>query len=447
MKIDLKLIVILFLNLFLSATYSMPFSIFPVISLSRDVSLGMIGFIFSLFPLGSIIISLIFAKMMKVWGRVRLLIITSILLGISTFIFGIIIRIEDNTTFVVVACISRVIQGMACGGFCTVAYAIIALLYRDSILEKETYMVLFFTVGVAVGPVIGGVLYEHVNYEFPNYLFAGISFLTIPAVFLIPQTADGSKETEKKPVKISNFMKNSRFVFTVGLIVVNFSGFTFIYAAIVKHMETFNCGPTTAGLFIAEIIMSYFGSMVLLNFLPKSIDRRVWLFVGCCLEFLSFFLAGPEPYLLFPKSLVFVGIGLFLVGFGGGLSILPILPELIDVGTYHVKEDEEAVGDMASAFNNMGFQVGEFFGPILGSQFTSVVGFEHGCSLYSIVILLYTITYLIFGKGFEAFGHKRRASRANTGLQLTPSQNDKYTKLISDTQDLNDKYTKLANDL
>jgi len=431
MAIDWKLIIILVLNLFLSATYSMPFSIFPVIALSRDISLGVIGLIFSLFPLGSIIISLIFAKMMKVWGRVKLLIITSVLLGLSTMIFGLIIHIENNTTFIIVACVSRVIQGMACGGFCTVAYAIIALLYRESILEKETYMVLFFTVGVAIGPVIGGVLYEHINYEFPNYLFAAISFLTIPSVFLIPQDADGIKGEEKKPVKISNFMKNSRFVFTVGLIVVNFSGFTFIYAAIVKHMETFDCGPTTAGLFIAEIIMSYFASMVLLNFLPKKIDRRVWLFLGCILEFISFFLAGPEPYLLFPKSLIFVGIGLFLVGFGGGLSILPILPELIDVGTFNIKEDSEAVGDMASAFNNMGFQVGEFFGPILGSQLTSAVGFEHGCSLYSLVILIYAFTYLAFGKGYEAFGRKRRASKANTGLQLAATDIAKYDKLLN----------------
>lgn len=419
MAIDWKLIVILILNLFLSATYSMPFSIFPAVSLQRDISLGMVGFIFSLFPLGSIVISLIFAKMMKIWGRVKLLIITSVLLGISTFIFGLIIHIEDNTTFIVIACISRVIQGMACGGFCTVAYAIIALLYRDTILEKETYMVLFFTIGVAVGPVIGGVLYESVNYEFPNYVFAVISFLTIPSVFLIPRDADGAQDTEKKATSLSSFLKNSRFSFTVGLIIVNFSGFTFIYAAILKHMESFECGPTTAGLFIAEVIISYFASMVVLNFLPKSIDRRVWLVLGCFLEFISFFLAGPEPYLLLPKSLYVVGIGLFLCGFGGGLSILPILPELIDIGSIHIKADDEAVGDIASAFNNMGFQLGEFFGPILGSQFTSVVGFPHGSSIYSLIILLYTLFYVIFGKGFEAFvTRKRRRSSGNLAYQL-----------------------------
>ena len=429
MQIDYKLIVILFLNLFLSATYSMPFSIFPVIALSRGISLGMIGFIFSLFPLGSIIISLIFAKMMKVWGRVKLLIITSVLLGISTFIFGLLVHIEDNTTFIIIACLSRIIQGMACGGFCTVAYAIVALIYRDSILEKETYMVLFFTVGVAVGPVIGGLLFEAVNYEFPNYVFGSISFLTIPAVFLIPAEADGTKDENKTPTKITIFLKNSKFIFTVGIIVVNFSGFTFIYAAIVRHMESFGCGPVTAGLFIAEITLSYFASMVLLNFLPKRIDRRIWLILGCFLEFISFFLAGPEPYLLFPKSLVFVGIGLFLCGFGGGLSILPILPELIDVGTI-ITTDSEAVGDMASAFNNMGFQIGEFFGPILGSQFTSYVGFEHGSSLYSIIILLYTIFYLIFGGGHQAFGKERRASTGNLGIQMKNLNKEKYEKLL-----------------
>ena len=429
--IDCKLIVILFLNLFLSATYSMPFSIFPVIALKRDISLGMIGFIFSLFPLGSIIISLIFAKMMKVWGRKKLLIITSVLLGISTFIFGALVHIEDNTTFIVISCVSRVIQGMACGGFCTVAYAIIALLYRDTILEKETYMVLFFTVGVAVGPIIGGLLFEAINYEFPNYLFGIISFLTIPSVLLIPDEANGLQTDDKKSANITIFLKNSRFLFTIGLIVVNFSGFTFIYAAIVTHMKSFDCGPTTAGLFIGEITMTYFVSMVVLNFLPKSIDRRIWLMLGCLLEFFSFFLAGPEPYLLFPKSLVFVAIGLFFCGFGGGLSILPILPELIDVGTQYVTNDHEAVGDMASAFNNMGFQIGEFFGPILGSQFTSYIGFEHGASLYSIIILIYSLIYLIFGKGSEAFGAKRRASKGNLGYQLSDVKAEKYQTLLN----------------
>jgi MFS family permease len=431
---NLHFLVIITLNFFLSATYSMPFSIFPLVATNKGVSHSLIGLIFSVFPLGSIIPSLIFAKMMKIWGRIKLLLISCFLLGVSTTLFGILERFESSTAFIAVAIVSRIIQGMACGGFCTVAYAIIALLYRDSLVKKQTFMVLSFTVGVGLGPIIGGGLYELFNYEVANYFFSGIAFVSLPTLFLLPASADGNMEEGESSTKISNFLLNRRYAATIGLIIINFSGFTFIYVSLEEHLKEFGSGPVITGFFIAELTMSYFLSMILLNFLPRKIDRRTWIILGTAIEFLSFFLVGPNPFFISksnPLLYYFIGLGIFLCGFGGGLSILPILPELIDIGRIHISLDEESVGDVASACNNIGFQVGEFLGPILGGVFGEWIGFGHGASLFGVFILAYGIIYVGGGGGWEAFGSKRRASSANVIMQLKDTEMEHCKRLLN----------------
>ena len=434
MPSNIHFCVILVLNFFLSATYSMPFSIFPLIASNKGVSHSLIGLIFSVFPLGSIIPSLIFAKMMKVWGRIKLLFISCLLLGISTILFGLLDRIDSTSVFLALAITSRIVQGMACGGFCTVAYAIIALLYRDSLIKKQTFMVLSFTVGVGLGPIIGGGLYEVFNYEVANYVFAAVAFSSLPTLLLLPSAADGQVEEGESSTKISNFILNRRYAATIALIVINFSGFTFIYVSLEEHLKEFGSGPVITGFFIAELTMSYFLSMILLNFLPKKVDRRIWLILGTMIEFLSFFLVGPDPFLISKESPVlyyFIGLGIFLCGFGGGLSILPILPELIDIGRIHISLDDEAVGDVASACNNIGFQIGEFLGPILGGVFGEWIGFGHGASLFGGIVLGYAAVYMMAGGGWEAFGRKRRASSANVIMQMKEVELEHGRRLLN----------------
>ena len=185
------------------------------------------------------------------------------------------------------------------------------------------------------------------------------------------------------------------------------------------------------GIFIAELTMIYFKSMIVLNYLPKRVDRRTWLILGTAIEFISFFLVGPEPYLGLSgdlMSFIMIGIGICLCGFGGGLSILPILPELLDIGTYHITDDKEAIGDVASASNNIGFQIGEFLGPLLGGFLGGLVGFGHGASIFSGIILIYLAVYFIFGRAYEAFSSKRRASSANIIFQLKNTEMSQYKK-------------------
>ena len=295
-------------------------------------------------------------------------------------------------------------------------------------------MVLSFTVGVGLGPIIGGGLYEIFNYEVANFVFASVAFLSLPSLLLLPSAADGQMEEGESSPKISNFLLNRRYAATIGLIVINFSGFTFIYVSLEEHLKEFGSGPIITGFFIAELTMSYFLSMILLNFLPRKIDRRIWLVLGTMIEFLSFFLVGPNPFLISKESAFlyyFIGLGIFLCGVGGGLSILPILPELIDIGRIHISLDDEAVGDVASACNNIGFQIGEFLGPILGGVFGDWIGFGHGASLFGGLILGYGVVYVAGGGGWEAFGKKRRASSANVIMQMKETEMEHGRRLLN----------------
>lgn len=92
--------------------------------------------------------------------------------------------------------------------------------------------------------------------------------------------------------------------------------------------------------------------MLIISRFPKHIDRKVWLILGMLILFFSFIFLGPEKYSYLPNSIYIVCFGLFLLGVGTSITMVPCIPELIAIGKtiYTEHQDYDQVGDMASGF-------------------------------------------------------------------------------------------------
>ena len=90
--------------------------------------------------------------------------------------------------------------------------------------------------------------------------------------------------------------------------------------------------------------------------------------MGYALISTGLFFVGPSKVLGLYNSPAYIILGLALLGFGGGMVIIPIMPELIDSieERYTIHNENELHNQISGLF--IAFQgIGETLGPILGS--------------------------------------------------------------------------------
>jgi hypothetical protein len=69
--------------------------------------------------------------------------------------------------------------------------------------------------------------------------------------------------------------------------------------------------------------------MIVIAKLPKDIDRHVYLHIGGLFLIVSYLVIGPEELLCLPKSVYTAAIGIFLLGVGCSIVMVPSIPTLI----------------------------------------------------------------------------------------------------------------------
>ncbi len=99
--------------------------------------------------------------------------------------------------------------------------------------------------------------------------------------------------------------------------------------------------------------MFYIPSSVLVQYIPKGIQRRVILILGLVLAFPVNLLIGPSKVFGFPDSLIIMLLGQALMGIVNPLLLIPTLPEMIDCITSSNKRYHDyRLNDLASAVFN-----------------------------------------------------------------------------------------------
>ena len=98
-----------------------------------------------------------------------------------------------------------------------------------------------------------------------------------------------------------------------------------------------------------------------------------------------------------PKNILFVIIGLILIGGGGVLIFNPGLFFLsIEIKNIDNETDELTVNDITSSIHYFTNNISDFFGPILGGIFSTYFGFKNCCFIISFEIFFYWIFYTIY---------------------------------------------------
>ena len=213
--------------------------------------------------------------------------------------------IRNDTLYFVISLLARFIQGIGNAMVQTACYAIITYVYSDNREKYLGYAEAVTGIGLMLGPVIGGPLYDGLGYFFSFVAFAGLLAVSmIIALIITPGALNNSTEgdeentqaegTIEKEVTFKMFLVNRRslFAFASCLIVCFFMSYQSAFLADVLKDKGFDSKGT--GLVLALPCLTYTISCIRVNFAIGRVPRRLLILISFLLLAVSMILQGPS---------------------------------------------------------------------------------------------------------------------------------------------------------
>lgn len=140
------------------------------------------GLIFSVYSVTVVIASAIFGRLCPYIGPRLMLIVGICVSGTANIVFGLLDYLEDDTTFIALCFVVRIIEALGAASFNTASLIYIFDIFPDHIGYAFGMTETFTTLGNTFGPALGGVLYSWLGYGLPFYVLGTFAFLTLPLI-------------------------------------------------------------------------------------------------------------------------------------------------------------------------------------------------------------------------------------------------------------------------
>lgn len=407
---DLLFVILSFLQAFVFLAYSLPLPVYPELALSKNVTKDIIGIIFACYPITHLLTSFLFGKMMAYWDRKNMVLYCLLSLTFATFMFGIVDIIENTYLFIITSIFCRLLQGCGVAGYNVVCFAIFPKLYPDTLQEKLGYFAVACGIGISIGPILGGVLYSLFNYEFVFFSVALVYLLIW--LYLkknldfsdIQNDDDDQRENVPQDIGYMTFFKSFQFILTILNQIFAVTSVVMLYPILGARIFLLGGNTLSISLAFAVNTLCYSGIVMLSNSLnlTQKINRRLSISIGFLLCIISLYFIAKTDEL----QTVIIAMG--VMGFGHFFVLLPIIPEIISIGSEfpsNSQDKEDIVNDLSAALFNAAFGFTEFAGPVLGGFLDVNFGFSSGIYVYTVCILCFWVVYLMLGGGLKALKH------------------------------------------
>lgn len=271
--------------------------------------------------------------------------------------------------------------------------------------------------GLLLGPFIGAILYHVGGYMLPFFSIAGFYFLMYPLIAytlakisaeekkLSPRKLkDSNREEDHPQITTKHLFKEPRFVFGLISQIVVYSAITFLQPTLALHLEKFGYHATFIGFSFAVPTMIYAATAPLVYLLTSKFRKTAVIIFGYAIVATGLFFVGPSKILGIQNSAAFIILGLAILGFGGSMIIIPIMPEMIEsIEERYTIHDEVFLHNQISGMF-IAFQgIGETLGPVLGSVLQHKFGFRSSQDFMACGVSAFMILYFLFCGGFSIF--------------------------------------------
>lgn len=160
-----------------------------------------VGFIMSIYSVFNFITSCCLGKILPYFSKRKFMLCTLVVMGSTMVMFGMLQFLHlTETPYVIVSMSLRAIQGVCSACLFIIIYSISLSIFKE---DKQKALASMFKVsggiGITLGPVIGGQLYQHLGYMAPFFFAAGLFYFSaILCLQLVPVEADTNSSSKKK---------------------------------------------------------------------------------------------------------------------------------------------------------------------------------------------------------------------------------------------------------
>jgi predicted MFS family arabinose efflux permease len=411
---DTKFALLLGCNIMIGTPYTMPVAFLPPLAKERGLDEADIGFLLSSYAVGVFFTSMIAGQYMQNWNKRQVLIYSTFLLIFGLVLFSIEIFIKNAFLFEIVGLIARLIQGISVALIACLIFSVIPKLYPDTMQKKLALMEVASGIGIGAGPIIGSIFYNIAGFSSVFLSMAVIMFVFMFSLMnqdIFTTVADNENQAdtddnlEKNVVSSLSYytlFKSLRMILTytmVTLVASSFSVISPVYSLFLK--EKYNIDPSGASLLLSLCMIFYaIPSFFTDHIIRKKYDRRIYIMLGVLAQTTGLIMIAGSFF--FGQYLIFLVIGLCLLGFGTYLGNIPALPEFIDVcKEVHPEEKIDIISDFSSGLYNGLWGLAEFIGPVLGGNLTKEYSLEQAVEIYSFIVGVIFVAYFTVGRGYE----------------------------------------------
>lgn len=358
--------------------YSLVIPVLPSYSLSLGADKIVIGIIFGAFSLALLACSIPFGMLSDRLGRQHFMVLGMISLALTNVIFAL-----SSSIYVLIA--ARLLQGMSGAATWSAGLALLADTFGPSERgEKLGFAMSAMSLGMLLGPVMGGILYDNFGYMYtfivPSLIASLIGVLFIVA--RIPSCCVVSEKGSLAPIV------RTPYTFLACAVAVVFAAATF--GLVEPYMpvylfESFQATPTSIGII--------FGVMSMLSVAVQPIVGKLYSYrTGKTLVALGLATSAAviAASMLMP-SLSLTGTIFALLGATMGFAITPMLPLLSDLYGGNGKNNSQGlVYGIYNTLFSLGLAAGPFIGGVLVANLTLPL------TMYSLAFLLILVGVFVY---------------------------------------------------
>ena len=389
------IILLICMNMFSAMGYSIVAPLFPVLGKDFSISEALLGWIISTYAITNCITTPFIPKLCKRFSRIKLLYFAIFFEATCTLLYSFLEKIPSLTLFLIIVFSLRIIHGIFASFIITLVYSLTCSLSDEEEVKSNLgYIEVGMSLGSSAGPLFVSIFYKIGGYKLPFLILGLFLYISVYLTKILENEKLDKNEIEEDP-SVFKFLNNLDIILISGALILSMIAFTFYFPCLTNHLyEKYNLGISSSSLFFSVPLLSYLIIVNFINIISKKLGNFHSLSAGFLVNVIGVYLIYPLPP--FGNNIVFIIIGLALIGAGSLIFVFSLLELSKIIKTLSGDYDQNTVNDIASAVNNLFTAIGDLLGPIIGGSLSSHFSFKISCIFIFTIFSIFYILFIIF---------------------------------------------------
>ncbi|XP_043194751.1 MFS-type transporter SLC18B1-like isoform X2 [Amphibalanus amphitrite] len=307
------------------------------------------------------------------------------------------IYVRDLQMFTVYCFVIRVMMGTGSGANLTSTFTYVASTFTEKISLTLGLLEVFTSLGLCVGPALGGLLFEVGGYSMPFYAVGAFLLLLLPINALAMPKIEGRSSHS---LSYGRALIYPPMYVTLGAVAMVTMVFAFFDATVAQHLaDRFTLSPRPIGLILLLFAVCYGLSSPVFGRISDALGKHRLIMAGVSLTLGSVALVAVSPPDLLnfiPSDALWVTLlSLCLVSVASAATLIPTFAVLCDLvkGPLGFPEDVQTDALVSAAFQTF-FYLGCVIGAGGGGYLVDHLGYSNAVGVVSAVVLFWGLLTL-----------------------------------------------------